>query len=219
MNLDGIKTYKKYLTIIWSLFFVGLFSIPIFFFLVGKGLLGPLPTSDKIENPKANLASEVFSADGVLIGKFYTQNRTRVEYDELSPNIVNALISTEDERFKKHSGIDLEGTFRAIFFMGKKGGGSTITQQLAKLLFTDRKGGKIKTIINKLKEYVVAIRLEKNYTKEEIIALYLNQVDFVNNAVGVKSASNVYFNSEPSQLDVNQAATLVGMLKNPSLFN
>lgn len=219
MNLDGIKTYKKYLTIIWSLFFVGLFSIPIFFFLVGKGLLGPLPTSDKIENPKANLASEVYSADGVLIGKFYTQNRTRVEFEELSPNIVNALISTEDERFKKHSGVDLEGTFRAIIFMGRKGGGSTITQQLALNLFNKRATSKIGRIKQKLQEYVLAIRLEKSYTKEEIIALYLNTVDFVNNAVGIKSAANVYFNAEPQDLDVNQAAIIVGMLKNPSLYN
>ncbi len=219
MALKGIKEYRKYLITMWSLFFLGLIFIPVFFFLIGKGLLGPLPTSEKIENPKANLASEVFSADGVLIGKFYTQNRTRVEFEDLSDNIVNALISTEDERFRKHPGIDLEGTFRAILFLGRRGGGSTITQQLALNLFAKRSRSKVGRIKQKLQEYVLAIQLEKSYTKEEIIALYLNTIDFVNNAVGVKSASNVYFNSEPIDLEVNEAATIVGMLKNPSLYN
>lgn len=219
MNFEGIKKYRKYLIIMWVIFLLGLFSIPTFFYFVSKGALGKLPTSEKIENPKANLASEVFSADGQLIGKFYTQNRTRIEYEDLSPNIVNALISTEDERYRRHPGIDLEGTFRAIAFLGKRGGGSTITQQLALNLFAKRSRSIVGRIKQKLQEYVVAVQLEKNYTKEEIIALYLNQVDFVNNAVGIKSASNIYFNKEPKDLDVNEAAMIVGMLKNPSLYN
>ncbi len=219
MNLDGLKTYKKYLIIMWLVFILGLLSIPTVFFLVGKGMLGELPTSEKIENPKANLASEVYSADSVLLGKYYTQNRTRVEFEDLSPNVINALIATEDERFKKHAGIDLAGTLRAIVYLGKRGGGSTITQQLALNLFDERAKSKVERIKQKLKEYVLAVRLEKSYTKDEIIALYLNTIDFVNNAVGIKSASNVYFNAEPIDLQITEAATLVGMLKNPSLFN
>jgi len=203
----------------WIVFFSGLISIPVFFFLVGLGLLGKLPSSEKIENPKANLASEVFSSDGVVLGKYYTQNRTRVEYEELSPNVVNALIATEDERFRKHSGVDIYSTFRAVVFLGKRGGGSTITQQLALNLFDERATSVPQRIKQKIKEQVLAIRLEKRYTKDEIIALYLNTIDFVNNAVGIKSASNVYFNVEPIDLSVTQAATLVGMLQNPSRFN
>jgi len=219
MNWEGAKKYRKYLLIMWIIFLLGLFSIPALFTAVSKGILGPLPTSDKIENPKANLASEVFSSDGVLLGKFYTQNRTRIEFQDLSPNIVNALVSTEDERYRRHPGIDLEGTSRAIFFLGRRGGGSTITQQLALNLFDKRASSKLKRISQKLKEYVLAVRLEKSYTKDEIIALYLNTVDFVNNAVGIKSASNIYFNKEPIDLEIQEAATLVGMLKNPSLYN
>jgi penicillin-binding protein 1A len=215
----NLKQYRKYLVVIWGAFLAGLVFVPVFFLLVSKGLLGPLPTSDKIENPKANLASEIYSADGALLGKFYTQNRTRVEYDELSPNIVDALISTEDERYARHPGIDLEGTARAIVFMGRKGGGSTITQQLALNLFDKRAKSKLERVRQKIKEYVVAVKLEKSYTKNEIIALYLNTVDFVNNAVGIKSASKIYFNKEPSELEITEAATLVGMLKNPSLYN
>lgn len=219
MTSSGSTNFRKYLLIIWLVFIIGLLSIPTVFFLVSKGLLGPLPTSDKIENPKANLASEVYSSDGVLLGKFYTQNRTRIEYQDLSPNIVNALISTEDERFRRHAGIDLEGTARAVIFMGRRGGGSTITQQLALNLFDQRARSKIQRMKQKLKEYVVAVRLEKSYTKDEIIALYLNTVDFVNNAVGIQSASNIYFNKEPIDLEVHEAAMLVGMLQNPSLYN
>ena len=219
MARGEIKKYKKYLLIIWLVFLLGLFSIPLLFFSVSKGLLGPLPTSEKIENPKANLASEVFSSDGVLLGKFYTQNRTRIEFEDLSPNIVDALISTEDERYPRHPGIDLESTARAFIFLGRRGGGSTITQQLALNLFDKRASSKLQRVIQKIKEYVVAVELEKSYTKNEIIALYLNTVDFVNNAVGIKSASNIYFNKEPDDLEITEAATLIGMLKNPSLYN
>jgi penicillin-binding protein 1A len=217
--MEGKNTYERYKRIIWTTFFGGLLFIPFFFFLVSLGLLGRLPSSEKIENPKANLASEVFSEDGIVLGKYYTQNRTRVEYEELSPNVVNALIATEDERFRKHSGIDFWGTLRAIVYLGSKGGGSTITQQLALNLFAKRASSIPKRIIQKIKEYVLAVRLEKSYTKDEILALYLNTIDFVNNAVGIKSAANVYFNVEPKELSITQAATLVGMLQNPSLYN
>ncbi len=219
MNWEAVKEYKKYLIIIWVLFLLRLLSIPVLFLAVKNGIFGPLPTADKIENPKANLASEVFSADSILLGKFYTQNRTRVNFNDISENAVNALISTEDERFHRHPGIDLESTLRAMVFMGKRGGGSTITQQLSKMLFTKKRASRVTRVKQKLKEYVVSVELEKRYTKNEIIALYLNQFDFVNGAVGIKSASKVYFGKEPGDLEVKEAAILVGMLKSPSYYN
>ena len=211
--------YRKLIFLIWTVFFLGLLSIPLFFFLVSKGLFGPLPSFEEIENPRTNLATEIFSSDEVLLGKYYVNNRTNITYDDLSPNIVNALISTEDERFLKHPGIDFQGTARAILFMGKRGGGSTITQQLASNLFTGRNKNIVERLKQKAKEYVIAIQLEKSYTKEEILAMYLNTVDFINQAVGIQSASSVYFSKDPKDLNPKEAALLVGMLQNPSYYN
>lgn len=185
------------------------------------GSLGfdPLPSLEELENPKSNLASEIITSDGKIIGKYFLQNRTNVKYEELSSFLVDALIATEDERFRVHSGIDLRGLTRAVFYMGKAGGASTITQQLAKMMFDHRAENIVERIKQKLQEWILAVELEKRFTKNEIITMYYNQFDFIYNAVGIKSGSNVYFNKAPIDLNIEEAAVLVGMAKNPSLYN
>ncbi len=179
----------------------------------------PLPTFEELENPKSNLATEVYTSDGKILGKYFYQNRVNVSYDQLSPNLIKALVSTEDERYYEHSGIDIRGLARAVAKFGKSGGASTITQQLAKMLFSDAPKGSWDRIKQKMQEWIIAAQLERRYTKDEIIAMYFNRFDFVNNAVGIKSASSVYFDKTPAELSVEESALLVGMLKNPSLFN
>ena len=180
----------------------------------------PMPTFEELEKEiPTNLATQILSSDGKVLGTFFKENRTNVKYDEISKHVINALISTEDERFYDHAGIDFKSTFRAAIFLGKKGGASTITQQLAKMLFSSRPKSKIDRIKQKFREWIIAVRLEKNYTKEEIITMYLNKFDFINLAVGISSASNTYFNKAASDLNIQEAATLVGMAKNPSYYN
>lgn len=216
------KKFRKYLIILWSLF-SGFFILTfIVFFLVAKGYLGYIPTFEELENPKNNLASEIYSADDVLIGKFYAENRTNVEYHQLNKNLVDALIATEDIRFRRHTGIDLKATARAILgvLTGRmRGGGSTITQQLAKQLYHERALTWWQRIPQKLNEYVIAVMLEQRYSKDEILTMYLNKFDFINGAIGIKSASAIYFNATPDSLKLEQAALLVGMVKNPALYN
>lgn len=180
-----------------------------------------LPDIDALANPKINLATEVLSSDGRQLGAYYRENRSDVRYENLPSNLVDALIATEDARFRQHSGIDFRSMLRAITSLGSAGGGSTITQQLAKMQFTSNyeKAGIVKRIWQKLREMIIALQLERTYTKDEIIALYLNQYDFLNQAVGIKSAAHVYFNTSPDKLTTNQSAMLVGMLKNSSLYN
>lgn len=181
-----------------------------------------MPTFEELENPKSNLASEVYSEDNKLLGKFYIENRSNTHFSDLDTNLVNALIATEDIRFYRHSGIDFRALFRAIYgtLTGNySGGGSTITQQFAKLLFHDVPGSKIKRMVQKFNEWVIATKLEQRYSKNEIIEHYFNKFDFVNNAVGIKSASKIYFNTSPDSLKLEEAAVLVGMLKNPALYN
>ncbi len=191
--------------------------------LASFGFLGPLPTFDQLENPSNNLATEIISEDGVVLGKYFFENRSKASYNELPENLIHALISTEDIRFEKHSGIDLRALLRAVFgaLSGKpnSGGASTLTQQLAKMLFTDQPSSGVERIMQKLKEWVIAAQLERRYTKNEILTMYLNRFDWVNNAVGIKSASRVYFNKTPGDLNINESAMLVGMLKNPALYN
>src|SRR5699024_8005834 len=162
----------------------------------------------------------VISADGETIGKYYQENRTPITYDDLPDEALEALIATEDVRYYKHSGIDIKGTLRAVVYMGKKGGASTISQQLAKQLFHGE-GARdpIRRVLQKVKEWIIAIRLEKNYTKDEIIAMYYNVYDFSNNADGIRSASRIYFGKEPKELKIEEAAVLAGMFKNSSLYN
>lgn len=214
------NNFKKYSRWFWGLLISGLVFVALLFVLAGMGVFGKLPTFEELENPENNLASEVISIDGVTLGKYAKENRTPVQYKDLSENLVNALVATEDERFYKHSGVDARGTMRAIIKMGKGGGASTITQQLAKMLFTKQRSSNIvKRIIQKIKEIIIAIRLERNYSKQEIIAMYLNKYDFLNQAVGIRSASRIYFGKEPNELNIEESAMLVGMLKNSSLFN
>ncbi|WP_297333833.1 PBP1A family penicillin-binding protein [Flavobacterium sp.] len=218
-NTEG-NTFFKYIKMFWTIFIVGFISVILFFLLASWGALGHMPSFDQLENPDSNVATEIISSDGVTIGKFYLENRTPVKYADLPQHLVQALVATEDERFYDHSGIDARGTLRAVFTLGGSGGASTITQQLAKNLFHGE-GSKniIERIIQKGKEWVIAVRLERQYTKQEIIAMYLNTVDFVNNAVGIRSAAKTYFGKEPKDLTVEESAIIVGMLKNPSLYN
>jgi len=211
---------KKWIKISWILFFIPIVLLNLLFFCISEGYFGYMPSFDELENPKYQLATEVISSDGVVLGTYFRENRTPVKYEEISPNMINALIATEDIRFYKHSGVDIKAIFRVIIGTGKKGGGSTLSQQLAKMLFPREDfSNPISKILRKLREWVMAIKLEKRYTKEEIITMYLNKFDFLNLAVGIKSAAKVYFNSTPDSLKIEEAALLVGMCKNPSLYN
>jgi len=220
-----VKKYQEFETYIrwfWKLFLGGILAIIFLFLLASWGVFGDLPDHTILENPKTNLATEIISSDGKTLGKFYlNDNRTPVSYDELPQHLVDALIATEDARFHNHSGIDARGTIRAIVKLGKGGGASTISQQLAKQLFHGE-GSKntIGRITQKAKEWIIAIKLERQYTKEEIIAQYFNIYDFGNNADGIRSASRIYFGGkEPNELDLKESAMLVGMFKNSSLYN
>jgi len=187
------------------------------------GFFGDLPTFNQLENPKNNLATEIISEDGIVLGKYFFENRSKVRHNELPENLLNALIATEDIRFKTHSGVDVRALIRAVLgvFMGKtsSGGASTITQQLAKMLFTEKPSSGLGRVMQKLKEWIIAAKLEKRYTKDEILTMYLNRFDWVNNAVGIKSAAQIYFNKRPLDLSLQESAVLVGMLKNPALYN
>jgi len=214
------RGFRKYILWFWRLFGVGVLSVVLVFLCASWGLFGEMPTFEALENPETNLASEIISSDGSTLGKFYfNDNRTPVSYENLSEHLVNALVATEDVRYYDHSGIDVRGTLRALAFLGKKGGASTITQQLARQLFVGKKASGYGRYFQKIKEWVIATRLERNYTKQEIMAMYLNIYDFGNNADGIRSAARIYFGKEPKQLQVEEAAMLVGMLKNSSLFN
>lgn len=216
-----VSTNRKYLRLFWKLFGGGIaFAILIFAF-ANWGIFGSMPTFDELENPASSVATEIISADGKTLGKFYLENRVPVKYEDLPQHLVNALIATEDERFREHSGIDARGTLRAVFSAGSSGGASTISQQLAKNLFHGSSGStnKLFRVIQKIKEWIIAVKLERQYTKNEIIAYYLNTVDFVSNAYGIRSASNIYFAKEPKDLTVEEAAVLVGMLQAPSRYN
>ena len=226
--MKGNSQHRKYQIWFWILFALPFVFVTVLFVMISKEKLGPMPSFSELENPKNNLAAEVYSEDGILLGKYYLENRTWTEYNKISPYVIDALIATEDIRFYRHSGIDVRALGRAFtgFLSGKsKGGGSTISQQLAKLLYprdTARVSvltRKIRLAVTKFKEWQTAVKLERSYTKEEIITMYLNKFDFIYNAVGIKSAARVYFNTTPDSLNLQQATTLVGMLKNSALYN
>ncbi len=214
---------KRYTRTFWKVLIGVILLGFLFIFSVGVGLFGKLPTFRDLENPKSNLASEVIADDGVVLGTYFVQNRSNVRYNELSPYLVQALIATEDKRFYRHSGIDYRRTLSIIFYnlIGKRQGASTITQQLALNLFSEGRARSTgKRIIQKFQEWITAVRLERNYTKEEIITMYFNTVDFgAYNTYGIKSAARTYFNTTPDKLNVKQAAILVGMLKGPGIYS
>lgn len=214
---------KKYTGNFWKFLLLIVFLCASFILSVRFGLFGKLPTFQDLENPKSNLASEVITEDNQVLGTYYVHNRSNVKYSELAPSLVQALISTEDKRFKDHSGIDYSRTITVVFhtLAGNKQGGSTITQQLALNLFSDGRARSFnKRVIQKFQEWITAVRLERNYTKEEIIMMYFNTVDFgAYNTFGIKSAARTYFSTTPDQLTPEQSALLVGMLKGPGLYS
>jgi penicillin-binding protein 1A len=213
------RGFRKWIVLLWLAFASPFLGLALLVLIASQG---ELPDTEELANPKTNLATEVYTQDKKVIGRYYRENRSDVLYENLPPHLVQALIATEDERFMSHSGVDFIGLGRAVAYMGKKGGGSTITQQLAKQLFTaeyEKTGFWERAVLQKPREWIIAARLERQYTKEEIIALYLNRYDFLNQAVGIKSAANVYFNKPPDSLQLHESAMLVGMLKNSALFN
>ncbi|WP_396156459.1 penicillin-binding protein 1A [Flavobacterium sp.] len=216
-SVKDVNYYKKKF---WKLFFYGIGVMALFFTLAYWGFFGSMPSFEDLENPESNLATEVISSDGVTIGKFYNENRTPIKYEDLPQHLVKALIATEDERFYEHSGIDAKRTLGAALRLGSNGGASTISQQLAKQLFHGE-GSKffLFRVIQKVKEWIIAIKLERQYTKDEIIAMYFNVYDFNNYAIGIRSASKTYFSKEPKDLTIDESAILVGMFKNSSLYN
>ncbi len=213
--------FSKFIRWFWMLFAGGILAIILLFLLASWGALGEMPDHTRLENPETNLATEIISSDGETLGKFYfNDNRTPVDYKDLPKNLIDALIATEDIRHYEHSGIDARGTLRAITSFGGSGGASTISQQVARQLFVGiRSKNKFEAITQKIKEWVIAIRLERQYTKEEIIAMYFNIYDFGNNGDGIRSAARIYFGKEPKELDLKESAMLVGMFKNSSLYN
>ena len=218
LSQEDISHYTK---LFWKVIIYGLLTFVLLISSVGFGLFGELPSFRDLENPKSNLATEVISSDGNILGTYFIQNRSNAKYKDLSPNLVNALIATEDVRFYKHSGVDLKGTFAIIFYsaIGKKRGSSTITQQLAKNLFPRKKQNIFNIGIIKLKEWLTAIKIERNYTKEEIITMYFNTVDFGSNSYGIKAASKTYFSKTPIKLSIDESALLVGILKGTTVFS
>ncbi|WP_298237138.1 transglycosylase domain-containing protein [uncultured Algibacter sp.] len=216
-----IQDFSKYIRWFWITFLGGVILIAVLFLLASLGFLGEMPDHTVLENPKTNLATEIISSDGQTLGKFYfNDNRTPVDYDELPQHLIDALIATEDARFHGHAGIDARGTLRALVKLGSGGGASTISQQLAKQLFTKQvSNSKFERGFQKVREWIIATRLERQYTKEEIITQYFNIYDFLNNADGIRSAARIYFGKEPVDLELKESAMLVGMFKNSSLFN
>ena len=229
-NVQAQRPRKRWVSLaiktIWIAFAAAVVLGGVFFLLVYNGVIGYMPPVEELKNPQDKFATVVYSSDGEELGRYFrnTGNRVYADFDEISPGVVDALIATEDARFNDHSGIDMKAVARAVFktvLMGQKsaGGGSTITQQLAKQLYTPPSSGLFSRAVQKPIEWMIAIKLERFYSKEEILKMYLNQFDFLYNAVGIKSAAKVYFNKTAAELDTLEAATLVGMVKNPSYFN
>ena len=229
LSQNGIKKKQsgsilpKWAKTFWKVYFILFGLVCLMFLFISLGWMGYMPSFAELENPDSNLATEVISSDGVLLGTYYRENRSNCKYADLSDELKDALIATEDSRFYKHSGVDVKALFRVALGVATrhhKGGGSTITQQLAKNLFPrDPNAGKIKIVFTKFKEWVVATKLERAYSKDEILAMYFNTVDFGNNAVGIKSAARTYFDKDPSDINTEEAALLVGMLKAPSKYS
>lgn len=215
------NTMQRSVRIFWQVFLAGFVCFILLVLLASWGVFGKMPSLKELENPSILQASEVYADDGTLMGKYYLEkgNRSNVQYKDISKHVIDALISTEDKRFYNHSGIDFKRTISAVVFFGSRGGASTITQQLAKALLDHERRSKANTVIQKVKEWIIAVKLERNFTKEEILALYLNAVPFGNNIYGIRNASITFFQKEPDRLKVEEASMLVGMLKGNSLYN
>lgn len=216
---QGKSMKSRIIKALWVLFFSGIGIFLLLLLFINLGWMGYMPSMEELENPNSSLATELYAGDGQLLGRYYVEDRSNTKYEDISPNVLNALIATEDSRFYEHSGVDGRAILRAVAFLGKDGGGSTITQQLAKNLFPREKGNKIKLVIQKLKEWVMAVKLEKQLTKHEIITLYLNTVEFGGNVFGVRNAGMTFFNKTPDKLKVEEAAVLIGMLKASTYYN
>ena len=212
---------KKSVRLFWRIFLIGFVTVIAIILLANFGAFGKMPTMAELENPTIMQASEVLASDGTPMGKYYLPNgnRTMAKYKDISPNVIEALIATEDKRYYYHAGIDLKGTLRAIALLGRDGGGSTITQQLSLALFNQRSSNKAARVMQKLKEWIISVKLEKNFTKEEILALYLNAVSFSDNVYGIRNAAKTFFQKEPDRLNVDEAALLVGMINGPGIYN
>jgi len=212
---------SKSVRIFWRIFFIGVGAFILLLFLINWGLFGKMPSLAQLENPAITLATEVYADDGTLMGKYYKErgNRSNVEYSDISIHAIHALVATEDERFYKHSGIDGKSLARAVIYLGKEGGASTITQQLAKNMLDQGSPNFFLRVIEKMKEWIIAVKLERNFTKEEILALYLNTVPFGDNIYGIRNSSRTFFQKEPDQLKPEEAAVLIGMLKGNTLYN
>ncbi len=211
----------KSVRIYWKIFLIGLAAFLLLLLLINFGLFGRMPSLAQLENPSITLASEVYADDGTPMGKYFREkgNRSNVQYKDISKHVIDALVATEDERFYDHSGIDGKAVARAVVLLGREGGGSTITQQLALNMFDERATNPVSRIIQKLKEWMIAVKLERNFTKQEILALYLNTVSFSDNVYGIRNASRTFFSKEPDRLNVEEAATLIGMLKATGTYN
>ena len=217
---------KVIVRVLWSLLGASVLTAILAFWAINNGYIGYMPPIEELQNPINRYATQIYSSDGKIMGtwNYNRENRVLVDYSQLSPALIQALVATEDVRFYDHSGIDFIALGRAIVKRGllrqkSAGGGSTITQQLAKQLYSGTAHSVMERLLQKPIEWVIAVQLERNYTKDEIIAMYLNYFDFLHNAVGIKTASNTYFGKEPKDLTVNEAATLIGLCKNPSYFN
>lgn len=212
---------SKPVRIFWRIFFGGVGLFILLLVLINFGVFGKMPSLAQLENPSITLATEVYGDDGTPLGKYYKErgNRSNVNYNDISKYVIDALVATEDERFYDHSGIDAKGVVRAVVFLGQKGGGSTITQQLALNMFDERATNKLTRVIQKLKEWIIAVKLERNFTKQEILALYLNTVSYSENVYGIRNAARTFFQKEPDRLNVEEAAVLVGMVNGPTVFN
>ena len=217
---------KLFVRLLWTLMILFVLGAGVAFYAINEGWIGYMPPIEDLQNPINRFATQIYSSDGKLIGtwNYNRENRVMVDYTKLSPHLVHALVATEDARFYEHSGIDFYALGRAVIkrgLMGQKsaGGGSTITQQLAKQLYSEHASTTMERLLQKPIEWVIAVKLERNYTKDEILTMYLNYFDFLHNAVGIKTASNTYFSKDPIDLTVNEAATLVGLCKNPSYYN
>ncbi|MCB0699103.1 MAG: transglycosylase domain-containing protein, partial [Chitinophagaceae bacterium] len=213
------KIKKRIIRLLWIFFGLGILTFSLLILMINLGWMGYMPSMKELENPNSALASDIYAEDGQLIGRYYVQDRSTTKYEDISQNIFNALIATEDSRFNRHAGVDGKAILRAVLLFGRDGGGSTITQQLAKNLFPRKKGNKIQLIIRKMKEWVMSVKLEKRLTKNEIINLYLNTVPFGDNVYGIKNASLTFFNKQPSEVTVDEAAILIGMLKATTAYN